>query len=472
MIGKNTLTYDSSEFLRGMTTSDDIQDGGISPSTDAVQLLASPGVMYSSKLHVSTSTNPSANIIASTEVDALASGFSGISRVFIGTDKKYYNYNGTDIAVGATDPTSANAYSSTGVDSVFFNGAVYTSVQYDVTKYTGSAVDGVWWSATVAANGTYLDKLYIGDSNKIHRYDGTTPDKNYFTIPFQGALVTALGIDPSSGLILVSYTIGANAGNTQPNKSYVGYWNGSNTTQFQKIVQVDDQINSFYTLGGNIFVGYGLNFGYWNGNGIKFLRKLKNATLASTDLIYKNHIANIDKTLYVIDGTQVLAYGEIVSGQPIFRYVYKNSDGVNYSCIANVGSGKLAFSRATNAGGFSLDLWDSRTNATLGNQTTDFSAYTRKFNFPRPIWIRGAQIYADGVLTNGGIILSLIDDSNTTTQIGSGSLDTYSLNSSNTKNNTFLPNPGIKTTTAQFKIEYLNATKGLRRFIVYYDVAE
>ena len=57
MIGKNVLTLDYNDFIKGMSTSDNFPDGGFSPTTSQVNLINSHGAVYQPAVMVDASTN-------------------------------------------------------------------------------------------------------------------------------------------------------------------------------------------------------------------------------------------------------------------------------------------------------------------------------------------------------------------------------------------------------------------------------
>ena len=57
MTGQKTFDIDWTDWLKGMTTTDEVEDGGFSQSTKSVNLLAEPGVINYSAALVDKSTN-------------------------------------------------------------------------------------------------------------------------------------------------------------------------------------------------------------------------------------------------------------------------------------------------------------------------------------------------------------------------------------------------------------------------------
>ena len=96
MLGLQTLEIDASELLKGMSSGDDISDGGFSPLTEGLNLIANPGIIYAPAAEVNTDSDAilTGEIIAScpdhnvTNID---------SRLLVADDGTFYKYNGTKL---------------------------------------------------------------------------------------------------------------------------------------------------------------------------------------------------------------------------------------------------------------------------------------------------------------------------------------------------------------------------------------
>jgi hypothetical protein len=223
-------------------------------------------------------------------------------------------------------------------------------------------------------------------------------------------------------------------------------------------------VTGFKSVGGITYVTYGQKLGYWNGSGITFLRKFKNVTLAGSDLAYKNKMANIENTLYVVDGKQVLAYGEVLPGSKVFYYAQSNGVNSNkYTLICPVGDNKL---------GLGFDTTKFYTfDVTGGTIATSVTVYSNRYSFPRPVYIRGAYIEYTSAVANEDSTRSL---SYMTQDQRLGFVACSSLTNSS-GNNVYeiadikgFPSTPIK----MLQLQYVTGTAGLRRIVIYYDVAE
>lgn len=485
MIGGKTIVIDQTEFLKGMTSSVATLDGGFSPETDNINPLITQGLIYIPDTPADKSTNLSGNIIASCSDPAIASESSGgnpagNTKYFVTDTGKFYMWD--DATLTHTVRTDgAKSYKAGTTDIIAYQGLdsspkVYATSTNDITLWTvDSALNETWGSSTnsqtlqagVRHPMIVFNKiLHIADKNKIHTWDGTTFIKAVLTLA-QEQTITALGIDPGSGRMLVAASEGLNYGNTLFNSAYVGFWDGLNPTQFIRKVFVDDQVNHFYNVGGNIFITYGLNLGYFTGNGIKFLRRFRNVTLSGSELGYKHHVTNLDRFLIVVDGHQVLVFGEIIKDAPAFFYLFSNAPGGTsrkLDHICNLGSGKLgiAYHVSSTPSFVSVD-----TTSVAGSNAMSF--YSKVYFFGRPIEVKEVKvIYGTDIAT--GITpanISYIDEKG----LPSTAIAIKNNNAGNERV-IMAPNLIARCETLQLRYNSNTTNPGLKAIVITYDVIE
>ncbi len=477
MIGKYVKIIGPDDFILGMTSSPATQDGGYSNEIDNVNITAVPGVLYAPALYVNKSLASSGNIIASCAcVPTLTH-----NRMFVTDTGKYLSWNGTTLVAEATDNTGGVVYQSGTTDMVPYLNNIYTTTagssdDANVTQWNGaSTLDKVWWVTTSGQTPlrsgvrhpmlVYSDnKLYIADLNKLYSYDGTTNTTvitQALTLPVNW-IITALGIDPGSGKMLVGVSLSKNYSSQKSTYSFIGSWNAFDPVSFQKQIPVDDQINAFYNVGGTVYVSYGQTLGYFTGTGIAFVRKLKNVTFAGQALAYKHHFTNLGQRLYVIDGTEILAYGDVILGKKAFSYAFLNpltSD--KFDVVCNIGSNLLGLAYT---GGVFLTL-DTSSTASI----TPMTFYSKRYYFDRPMFIRQIITEFDNSLGVSSIFGSLyvINENQTATKIND-----MQNTGANVAYKFISKDASLKVSTCQIKIMNTNFNLGIRRILVYYDVAE
>lgn len=469
MIGKYQIEIDAKDFVRGMSTSDHIADGGFSSETDQTNITSPVGTIHSPALPTDASTNLAGEIIAS----AGDANVLGNSKYFLTDTGKFYTWNDTTLTLRQTD--AVKTYQENTSDFVQFQLQAFATSTTDVTLLTGTdlaTIDATWWTVTKAKSPlqtsqrhpllVYENSMWIGDKEKLHQWDGTTATEGKLVLSSEQSIVS-LGIEPGSGYMLIATTEGTNASNTKPHIAKIHIWDGFSTKPLRTII-VEDAVNTIYSVGGTTFMTYGTKLGYWNGSGITYLRTFKNLTLNSDTLIYKHRISSVGNTLYIADGPQVLAYGEVLPGAKVFYYALKNSPAgtpTNINVLANIGNGNLGFGYPT------AKFYTWSPTSVASSNTSDFK--TNRFNFPRPVYIRSAYVEWSDVVGNNitPATLRIIDENGTETLFSS----LQNISGSNTY---FIQTSAmdLKVRTAQFRIVSNAGNYGIRRLVIYYDVAE
>lgn len=479
MIGKYTLEIGQKEFFDGMTSSETSADGGFSNRLEKISLydvgvLRAPGSFTDR-----TGSTLNGNVIA-TCGDAKISAI-GNDKNFVTDTGRFYSY----ISNTATlRQTGAKAYSTANTDIIQFQTDTYCTSETDIARLIQSNLTQPdanwesWWTVTKtrAALSTgfrhpmvvFENALWIADGNLLHKWDGTTATYGFLTLSSEQAII-ALGIDPSTGKMLISINESFNASDTKPAISKVLLYNGYSNKPDRAVI-VDDMVTSIYPMGGTVYMCYGNKFGYWNGTGITLLRRLSNVTLVVDSLVYKHKITNISNTLYLIDGTKILAYGEIVPGKKVFYYAQKPQDvytATYITALANCGNNQLGafYYDGTNKKLMSFDV--TYTGASTDYSTTVF--YSKRYQFPRQIQVRGIYVeFADGVANNTTPGLVALDSN----YLSSNSFSSLV----NDSGATIYSISRVATTNVKFReiqLQYsFNTSAGVKRFVIDYDIVE
>lgn len=467
MIGTKSFEIDAKDFIKGMTSSSNLTDGGFSNQSQGINLLVTPGVLSFASSAVDKSANLAGAMLASCEDSALA----GEDKLFLSRSSngngKFYTYSdGTGLTLKRTD--ASNHYQFGASDMAFYEDSVFATSFEAITKWT---VDSVFNTSFATFTNTayphpvlvYEGNIFYGDKNLLLRQVGTGGTPTTILTLTVEQTITALGIDPGSGNMLIATTTAQNVSDTRTAPAKVHYYNGySNKTL--KTVIVDDIVNAFYPVASTVFLSYGQSLGYWNGAGIQFIRKFS-WTFDNTALAYRNHFSNIGTTLYVIEGRTIEAYGEVIGGASrVFRYIFKDNSH-DLSMITNLGQNKLGIGGATsitNATGNVFYSFDTSSIASLG--LADF--YSLRYNFERPVTFQSVVIeYNSAMPTDGNTIAGVA-------VIGSDGVSTTIATPTNTIANKFeieCPYPTIKTRQIQLNYTPLQATP-IQRFTVFYSV--
>lgn len=400
MIGAKSFDIGAAEFVKGMSTTSFINDGGFSPQTTGVNPAITPGLLYSPANPVNKSTNLVGTIIASSEDPTISS--SAYLRIFVDDSGHYYTWDGTTLVNLRTDATNPTGYIQGVTDMIAFGsssteGEIYTTNLFDIVRWkidsTFTANFGGGFTHTNVPHPALVfeNNAFYGDGNLLLRQTavGVAPSV-IMTLTSQQTII-ALGIDPGSGRMLISTIDGVNTTGIRNRISRVLYYDGFSNKPVKSVI-ADAMVTAFYPVGGTLYITYGTNLGYWNGAGMSFIRTL-NINISSNGnqkLAYKQHITNIETTLYVLEAGQILAYGNILPKQaPVPYYFASPSNGTAMSMICNLGSGVLGFSYLASVSDYRFNTLDTTSTSTVGAVDPISSD---KYIFKRPVIFNGAII--------------------------------------------------------------------------------
>ena len=410
MIGKHQIEIDWRNFVKGMSSSAEIADGGFSPDTDNVNLTKIPGVLYAPALSSDADTDDR----LSTTISIIASSpdmatIMADRRLLVGVnaseDGTFFRYDGTKIIAAAYATDTTRNYGKGFTDIITFGGEAYVTSKSHIARWQNDNTITQDFFAFITTTVfhpalVFENNAYYGDGNTLKRATAINTAPTTILTLSTDQIITALGTDPSTGYMLISVTSTFDASNTGTGVHKVMWYDGY-SNKVRKSIVVEDLITAFHVNSGTVFVGYGQNIGYLTGGGINFLRKLKNVGLDSNELPFKHNFTSIGNTTYVLDDYQVLAFGKILpSSPPVFYYAYSNSitaagSTTTLTFLSNGGSGRLLISQAGQ-----LHHFDTTSVAT----TNTMSFYTNIYNFPRPVYLRGAYVqYVDAVDTASSI---------------------------------------------------------------------
>ena len=406
MLGKNQIVLDYQTWLRGMSSGSEISDGGFSDETESINLSVEPGVVYPPAAQV----DGDSDVILDDEIIAScpdAQGASPNDRLVMTDDGDFMRYNGTKLVDVAGGADATRTYTKGTSDMVAWNGRVY---------FTSQEFLGEWQTATDTFNFTFFQfansaahpphelivfekNLYITDGNVLYRMTEVGGSIQAVMTLETNEYITALGIDPGDGKMVVATTYGQNYSSTINKINKVLWYDGYSDKPY-RVIQVQDMITAFHNHQGVLFVGYGLNLGALTGVGIQFVRRLTIAGLFGTDLPYKHNFASIGRIMYVIDGSRILAYGPIIAGSPaVWWHFFTNNDNSNiFQCVFNAGNSKLGFSYA---GVAAVPKFKTiNTISTASSDGLDF--FTNWLTFPRPVRIKSMDIFFSSAITSTG----------------------------------------------------------------------
>jgi hypothetical protein len=245
----------------------------------------------------------------------------------------------------------------------------------------------------------YQGKLYVADKNNLNTIDSSGNIVIGVLALNSNEIIYALGIDPYTGLMMISVQTTVNISDTLTSQFFIYLYDGISSKALRKI-PVDDLVTGFLNVEGTVYCGSGIVLGQWNGNGVSFLRRLQNAGFAQADLMYKHHMAKINRILHVADGKNILSYGTVIAGKPkAFFYTANIQNSSHADLVCPLGGSDGNVQLAVAGGTHSMQQWDF-TSTSAGTGYMPFAWIW----FPRPVYIRRIRIITTGFTTNlGGI---------------------------------------------------------------------
>lgn len=493
MIGSKQIVYSANQFISGQASSDYAPDGGLGANASNLNPFVTPGVLRGNLISSDVNSILADNVIATSE-----DGTGGLkARLMVGDAANYYTVDtsGTIVKVATGTDTSNYVYGRTDVAvQSGSSGNKYAFVTHgtDITLWNGStSITENWWSTIAYYTGTthppaltanphpllnFNTNLWVADGSQLHNilpnvaFTTATLAVNLSVLSLDAfSTIYALGTDPTTGLMLISFQNTVNQGDTISTQAFVGLYDGYSTGLRRKI-PVDDLVTAFKNVGGQVYCMFGPKVGVWNGNGITFLRKLTNVTNSTSSLNYQHRVANNSNVLLVADGNVMLGYGEPMAGKPKtwFNMGTLVDTSNTITALCPLGNNKVGvFARAT-----SLSKWNLRTYDLSSASGTTFTASFALQYFPKPIFVRRMRVITTGIANTGAtdMVVSIGDDKGGVLPISNASRIV-----SVPAGTTYVVDfdfGGAKCQAVQPNISASNGAWGLVQVIIYYDPAE
>ena len=470
MIGKVLVTIDQADFLRGMSSGTHINDGGFSNAVEGLNLKLVPGVVYAAATGVDSDTD---NVLNG-DIVASAPDHSTRVRLAVSSAGEAVSYNGTKLAA-VHDTDSVNTYAAGFSHMANFGGETYYTSKQIAKQWAGTATfdGGAGFPFTFANNNVphpvleFENNLFYGDGNLLLRQTSTGTAPSTLMTLSADQVIIALGIDPGTGRLLISTTTNWDTNGTGVNTGINKlHWHDGSSNKSTKTVIIGNQILSFETVGSTTYVGYGKNLGFVSGSGVQWLRDLNNVRYFQNELPYQNKITSAGNILYISNNLEVLAYGEVQAGRKIFWTVLtqkKSSASIKALFTAgNVASSdtiKLGISYSTNQ----FDTYD----LTSISDVDKFDFPTNVYSFERPVHIKNIYLeFKDALTSTSNLTLTITNQD--------ANVNTVTIPISETSTRTIRKTQGFHTKyeTFKFRIEDSTNNAGLKRIIVYGNVAE
>lgn len=483
-LGRKLIEWNWDQMRLGVSTSDDTSDGGFSPLTDQINLLTTPGLAYIPTSPTDKSTNATGDMIASTEDQS-----GSYTRLFVSADSsqdgQFYSIDGNGTLTTRGSEDTSHNYIQGRTDFISYQGEAYATTDTTIVRWSGIGGANTFNTAFFTFNDSFAphpalvfeDNAFFGDGNLLKRMTsaGAAP-ATILTLP-TGYVITALGIDPGSGKMLIGIVNQYNVSGTINSQARVSFYDGFSNKVLRTVI-MDDMVTAFPTSEGQQYIAYGRNLGYWNGAGATFLRRL-DVAFSNDQLPYKHRFASIGPTLYFVQKRQVMAHGPLQTGGSHVFYpaYYNNVNSNNISNIAYIGAPSttsqvisIAFSTSKF---YTLDL-----NSTTAGGTQVL--YSNKYNldtYNDGAWIRRVQIFWKAQVTNNGdpgSIRFFNEEGQVVSSIGNGGLfDLANTSGAASAFKEILIGGGTGTRFRQLQFELILDTlnPGIDRIVIYGDPA-
>jgi len=429
MVGKNVIQIAGNQFSAGLGTSDYLGDGGIGTDSQNINLVSDPGVVratYSYAQSMPGGISPT-QFIASAE-DASATTSNG--RIAVDMSGNWYKINQS----GITSPTtgSGSIYFNPVTDMVAFNNFNFATTSTNMARFnpsTNSLTENYWQGtcgqSPLNANVphsllVYQNLMFLASGNKL--YSITTGDVATLVLTLDASeIILSLGIDPGSGLMILGVGTVSDGSETYGGRYYIELYDGYSAKVRRKI-PIEGRPNGFQSVGGPLYASVDNTICLWNGNGMSFLRRLKNVTYSSNTLVNRHRMTTMQNTLLVADGSDLIAYGDVQNGKKVWYPLYTNSGtGLQNDVIAFIGNNTGASSGLspivatfTTASGVGKSYYIEPLNKT-GVGSGVFS--TNNIFLERPVHVNEMEVFTTGISTTAGIGgVAIIDESNNVIQ--------------------------------------------------------
>lgn len=400
----STITIDAKDFLAGESNWDYIGNHGFSPDSTGLNLLLKPGVLNFG--HTETDRGGvtlTGNIVAGCmDLNPL-----GGQNIFVDDGGAFYTLSGATFTKRQT-ATNTGGWQLGTTDIIEYKGNVYATrngnTNGEIVQLTGTnmtTINNEWWISGIGVAVRHPmevveDKLYIGDTNVIYSYDGTT-STTAITLP-SDVNITSLRRHPDGRHLIAfcgyvkdfSHTSGTSG------KMYIV---NKDTLTWEREILTESQVEGSRLVGGIVYVTYGKKLGYFTGSGLKFLKQLK-----TSGTTYSQSMSNMEDLFLLRDGVNLLIYGDLGNGVKSWHNFY-NGSTINVVAYKGTNLILIGTSAATLT---ELDY----SAASLGG-----TFYSKRYNFGTVVKIRRMDFIHDAK-SSGGIMnfsVSYRDTDNTST---------------------------------------------------------
>lgn len=458
------LTIDAKDWFRGVSATDELSDGGFSPLSKGINLFASPGLLLPgpAPFDFGSSGLTTKGIFAwSTHHTSVAPGIGrGLGANDL-DDGKFFTMDDLGaLTLAASD--AGHDYKANESDLIRYGASneQFATSTSNIAKcnFNFSTTDFTWWTVTLGLTGIgggtphhfvqYGAILYVSDGRYIHSWDGATGTYNALDLP-SGYVITDIRV--YQNLIFVAAAKFDSLGGGESTDCRLFTWDGYSASYLDEF-PIQEKVDTLIVFGGTLFVTTHSYIGYFTGSTISPLYPLISD-------VYKHQFAITNDRLYLLQGADVLCYGNPILPRPKFFSFPLKYTG-NLVGITSYRSGKIVYCSATQSGSWS----DVNGSNQAGNVF-----YANRLSFGGQVKIRAVILEHEALASGSSMTIAYIDDTQTSRAVGT--LDFATLGAI-TKHRFDVFNKAA-TLAIQPKITFgAIPNKGIRRIHIWYEPSE
>lgn len=376
------LEINKNNFLSGESSADFASDKGFSPDSRGLNLINKRGSLA---LNAVATDRGGAVLTGNIIASANDANFLGNDKYFIDDEGAFYTLNGTTFT---KRQTASGTFTLGTSDLIQFKLVTYATSNGAVYEMTGSNLATLqnWWDGlnTNVRHPMEIveDELFIADQNIIYFWNGTSSG-TAFTLPTQSR-VTTLRKHPD-GRTLLAFTSKTDDFSHTQNQNASVYYCDPNLRDWTREVKLESQVEGSHVNGGVVYVTYGKNFGFFDGNGLQPLKRLN-----TSGTTYSHNIISFEDIVMFRDGLHVRAFGDLGAGNIFWSAFYNETNTNNINCLSYKGDNVLliAFQGAT-AGTGLLQEQDYDSIGTTGR------FYSNRIDFGQEVHISRIDLLHD-----------------------------------------------------------------------------
>lgn len=442
------LEIKAQNFIAGESKTEYIADAGFSPSSYGLNLTKIRGLAYfiEAPTQIGASVLVAPGDIIAQCIDPIALGNDSY---MVDTVGSFYTLNGTTLVKGQA--STGYSYLEGTTDILGFKGTLYATSQNAIAQLGSnlSSITEDWWSNLQSGYRHPLEviegEMFIADNNIIWYWNGESSG-TAFTLP-PGAAITSLRRH-SDGRTLLAFT-----GDNEQNASHIlagggkVYYCDPVLRDWVREVSIESQVEGTRVVGGVIYVTYGYNFGYFDGNGLQPIKYL-----SSSSYTYSHNIGNMEDTLIIRDGNNTLAYGDLGAGKVWYNIFQDSNIGTTITNIFYLGDNNVIFA-TSDSKLFKIDYDNVGTNGRF---------YSNKYTFGSEVKIRRIDVFHTPSVADVAGYFNFYNIDMVTELVHSNTGQILSVNKTRI-------NCDITADIFQFLVTISEPTLAIKLFRIYYD---